>query len=214
MSHQLLSPYSEKHEVQSLKRIGLRDCDSYLASSHQSPDQSHTSWIHLSRRTYVPLFLQTIKTYSPILVLSKPQDTFYFGFTRPVDLNMKIRLKTTRGKRLRIPSRTNYHSRLSTLAANNKPQNRSIKKMNNFDRQVYPSQKQTHHSSLRKPHHESTGVFIAKTNSSFIPAKIPPSIDRCIHRKKQNIHSSTKTSDWRPDSVHRNFDQQVYPSQK
>ena len=51
-----------------------------------------------------------------------------FRFTRLFDLNLKINFKTTRGKRLRIPSRTNLRLYISTvhgfstMAANNKPQ--------------------------------------------------------------------------------------------
>ena len=100
---------------------------STLAASNKPQNSSiNTSAMHLSRRIYVPLFLQA----SPLLVLSTPQhNTGKFIFTRPFDLNMKTHFKTTRGERLRTPSTTNvrryivYHSRLSTLAANNKPQN-------------------------------------------------------------------------------------------
>ena len=96
---------------------------------------------------------------SPLLVLSIPEKHYkFFGFTRLFDLNMKTYFKTTRLKRLRIPSRTNnsrnifYHSRFlhpgpkrmlfttpgfSTLTANSRLQ--IIQSKNIFDRQVYPS---------------------------------------------------------------------------
>ena len=123
------------------------------------------------------------------------------------------------GKGLRIPSRTNltrdiiYNSRLSTPAANNKTQNSSTKKKCNFDRQVCLSHKQIRHTFLRKPHHEPTGVSIAKRSLSLVPTKTPQWINRCIHHKKHVHHSlfyenptlTTRLGD---------FDQQVYPSQK
>ena len=113
------------------------------------------SGMHLSRR--VSLFLQTLRIYIYIIYIyfffqshQSPSGPVYtekaqklFGFTRLFDLNMKIHFKTARGKRLHIPSRTNlrryivYHSRLATLAANNKLQNSPAK--TNFDRQVDPS---------------------------------------------------------------------------
>ena len=49
-----------------------------------------TSEMHLSRRTYVPLFLQTVKNMyfgptSPLLVLSTPEQYYnFFGFTKTV----------------------------------------------------------------------------------------------------------------------------------
>ena len=49
-----------------------------------------TSGMHLSRRTYVPLFLQTVKNMyfgptSPLLVLSTPEQYYnFFGFTKTV----------------------------------------------------------------------------------------------------------------------------------
>ena len=136
---------------------------------------------------------------SSLLVQSTPQkQKKLFGFTRPFDLAMKIHFKTTEGKILHIPSRTNlgryivYHSRLSTLAANSKTHNGSIK-IKSIDRcihrkikilihfyqnpttnrQVRPLQKKKL-PVLRKPHHESTGVPIAKTFSSSIPTKARP----------------------------------------
>ena len=81
-------------------------------------------------RTLISLNRQKIyfSPTSPLLVLStRLKHDKLFGFTRPFDLNMKIYFKTTRGKTLCIPSRTSvrrcivYHSRLSTLAASNKP---------------------------------------------------------------------------------------------
>ena len=64
---------------------------------------------------------------------------FNFGFTRLFDLSMKYILQNSKEKGLRIPSTTNlmryivYHSRLSTLAANNEHQNSSNEKTY-FDR--------------------------------------------------------------------------------
>ena len=72
-----------------------------------------TSGMHLSRRTNVSLFLQTVNNIyfnptSPLLVLSTPEKHYkFFVFTRLFDLNMKTHFKTTRRKRLRIPCRTN-----------------------------------------------------------------------------------------------------------
>ena len=107
----------------SLKYIGFREV--------------FTSGIHLSRRTYVLLFLQPLKYifqshHSPSDPVYTQKAQKFFGFTRLFDSNMKMHVKTTRGKRLSIPSRTNhrryivYHSRLSSLATNHKPQNSSI----------------------------------------------------------------------------------------
>ena len=78
-----------------------------------------------------PLRKQLLKEYfsptSPLLVLSTHKKRIY-----KTDMSMKVHFKTTKGRGLRITSRTNlrryivYHPRLSTLAANDKPQNCSI----------------------------------------------------------------------------------------
>ena len=74
---------------------------------HQS--QYPTSATHLSKRTIVPVLLQPFRKYfspaCPLLVLSTPKHTTYFRIYK-TDLNMKTHFKTTRGKGLRIPSRT------------------------------------------------------------------------------------------------------------
>ena len=68
--------------------------------------------MHLSRRTYVPLFSKPLRNicFSPtshLLALSTPENTTSFSdLLRVLDLNMKAIFKTTREKRLRIPSRT------------------------------------------------------------------------------------------------------------
>ena len=56
--------------------------------------------MHLSRRTYVPLLIQTVNKYiyfiptSPLLVLSTPEKHYKsVGFTRLSDLNMKTHFK-------------------------------------------------------------------------------------------------------------------------
>ena len=140
--------------------------------------------MHLSRRTYVPLFIQTVekkKLYfrpsSPLLVLSKPEKHCkFFGFTRLFDLNMKTHFNTTRRKRLPTPSRTNlrkyivYHSRLSTL----------------------PSCKQT---SLWRPAHQEctsqgapTYPYLSKQLSIYI--SVPPVPFRsCLHQKNTTSFS-------------------------
>ena len=85
----------------------------FTLAANNIPQNSsiNTSGIHLSRRTYVPLFLQTVenKTSStcPLLNLSTQKHNRLYGFTRPFDLNLKVHFKTTRVKRLRILSRTN-----------------------------------------------------------------------------------------------------------
>ena len=109
------------------------------------------------------LFLQTVKIYvsvPPVTLwscLHQKNTTSFSDLQRLLDLNMKIHFKTTRREWLRIPSRTNlrrYRSiflpftvsppwpqvlstihGFSTLAANNKPKKKSIKKTN-FDQQV------------------------------------------------------------------------------
>ena len=115
----------------------------------------------------IPLKYIYFSPISSLLVPSTPQKkNKLFGFTRSFDLAMKIHFKTIEGKMLHIPSRTNlgryivYQSRLSTLAANSKTHNGSIKIK--IDRQVYPSQNKNSHSFLPKSHHESTGASIKK----------------------------------------------------
>ena len=147
----------------------------------------------------IPLKYIYFSPISSLLVPSTPQKkNKLFGFTRSFDLAMKIHFKTIEGKMLHIPSRTNlgryivYHSRLSTLAANSKTHNGSIK-IKSIDRCIYRKIKILIHfyqnpttnrqvrplqkkklPVLRKPHHESTGVPIAKTFSSSIPTKARP----------------------------------------
>jgi len=185
----------------------------------------------------IPLKYIYFSPISSLLVPSTPQKkNKLFGFTRSFDLAMKIHFKTIEGKMLHIPSRTNlgryivYHSRLSTLAANSKTHNGSIKIK--IDRQVYPSQNKnshsflpkSHHEStgasikkkklpvLRKSHHESTGVPIAKTFSSSIPTKARPWIDRCVHRNNKVRHSFFYEKPTLTTRITK-FDQQVYPKQ-
>ena len=114
--------------------------------------------MHLSRCTYVPLFLQTVKNIyfsptSPLLVLSTPEKHYkFFGFTRRFDLNMNTHIKTTRRKRLRVPSRTNLTRCSLTIydfppyLAANKPHNNSIKKIISIDRCIHRKNKFIIHS--------------------------------------------------------------------
>ena len=129
-----------KTHVKSTRRKRLRtpsrtNLRSYIAHHPRLPTlpsrktnltmATSTTGMHLSRRTYVPVFLQTV-TYiyihtshtSPLLVLPTTEKHYkLFGITRLFDLDMKIHFRTTRRKRPRIPSRTNlrrrvfYHSR-------------------------------------------------------------------------------------------------------
>ena len=88
-----------------------------LAANKNLTMTTSTSGMYLSRRTYVPLFLQTVKKYIHISVppvpfwscLHQKNTTSFSGLTIRFDLNMKIHFKTTRRKTLRIQasSRTN-----------------------------------------------------------------------------------------------------------
>ena len=70
-----------------------------------------TSGMHLSRRTYLPLFSKPLRNIyfcptSHPLALSTPEKHYNLSnLRRLLDLNMKAYFKTTRGKGLRIPSR-------------------------------------------------------------------------------------------------------------
>ena len=91
-----------------------------------------TSGMHLSRCTYVPLFLQTVKNIlRSTFPHQSPSGPVYTRKTLQVFLINKTvwfenKNQTTRRKRLRIPSRTNlrsyivYHSRRSTLPSRKK----------------------------------------------------------------------------------------------
>ena len=71
-----------------------------------------TSGMHLSKRTYVPLFSKPSRTicFSPtshLVVMSTPENiTSFSDLQRLFYLNMKTHFKTIRGKGLRVPSRT------------------------------------------------------------------------------------------------------------
>ena len=143
--------------------------------------------MHRSRRTYVPLFLQTVEkhtfqSHSPLLVLSTTEKHYkFFGFPRLFDLNMETHFKTTWRKRLRIPSRTNlrwylvHHPRLRTL----------------------PSRKQT---SLWRPAQQEYTSQGAPTYPYFSnPSKIYISVSpvpfwSCLHQK--NTTSFSDLQDW------------------
>ena len=62
--------------------------------------------MHLSRRTYVPLLIQTVNKYiyfiptSPLLVLSTPEKHYKsVGFTRLFDWYMKTHFKNYQAKK-------------------------------------------------------------------------------------------------------------------
>ena len=81
----------------------IHDFPPYLAANNLTMTTS-TSGMYLSRRTYVPLFLQTVTEYifhshmspSDPVYTRKTLDYKFFGFTRLFGLNMKINFKTTR----------------------------------------------------------------------------------------------------------------------
>ena len=132
-----------------------------------------TSGRHLSRLTYVPLFLQTVKIYI-FQFHQSPSGPIYTRKTLRVfrvyktDLNMKTHFKTTRRKKLRIPSKTNlrryivYHSRLFPGTNDNFPAILEIQ-----------TQSQTIHLQ----------ICTIKNIIQLIAT------DQCIQSQRQNYHS-------------------------
>ena len=108
-SHQSLSGTVYTRKALQVFRI-YKDCLIWTWK-HISKLPGESSGMHLSRRTYVPLFSKPLRNiyFSPtshLLALSTPEKHYRFlGFMK-THLNMKIHFKTTRGKELRIPSRT------------------------------------------------------------------------------------------------------------
>ena len=111
------------------------------------------------------------------------------GFTRLLDLNMKIHFKTTRWKRLRIPSRTNLRQYTSTihgfsiLAANIVHHSRLLH---------HGRKKQTSNNSIKK-YFRSTGVTIVKTNPWSIPTKTPPMTNRPVPHARDMLPDQKRT---------------------
>ena len=137
-------------------------------STANTTHQDYTSQGALPIRTLTSPNRQKIYFSSTSLLFRSIPEKYYtlFGFTTS-DLNIKIHFKTTRRKRLRIPSRTNlrryifYYSRFlhhdrkyvlstihgfSTLAANNKPQIIRSKVIISIDRRIHRKNKFIIHS--------------------------------------------------------------------
>ena len=189
MSQQSFSLLNEMHGVPSLKRIGFRDCDYdhkfTSPTKHYSPSAKSTwcnlwsaldlrglfsSGIHLSRLTYVPLFLQSLKKKisptSPLVVLSAPKKHKSLSDLQDCSIwTWKYTSKLPGGKGYDYYPERILDDILSTIygfppyLAANKPQNSSIKASG------------MHHSIVIRP-------------SKLI------SIYGCIHRlKKLIVHS-------------------------